>query len=406
MSTNDHWLDRERFTNYPRMVLGLFIVLAICWVVLSKDMVDMKGKPLGYDFITFWAASHVALAGHAADAYRIPLLFEAEKIAVPASHSVFVWYYPPTFYLIVLPLALLPYIVAYWAFILPTLCLYLLTFRRVVWNAHAKWCIAAFPGLWMNLFHGQNAFLTAALAGAAMLCLKRRPVLAGVLIGLLAIKPHLAILFPVALIAIGAWSSIIAAATTAVIFVTVGSLTLGSSTLMACLASLKYARIFLESGLLPWPKMPTIFAFFRLLGVPVSGAYFFHGVGAVCAVLAVWFVWRRCQDWGLRGAALMTATFLVSPYVFDYDLAWLAFPIAWLALTGLRDGWLRGEREVLIAAWLLPLMMAPIATATHVQLAPFVLVCLLGICVRRGALLSKRRSNGTCSETDLIGSAI
>ncbi|WP_321781822.1 glycosyltransferase family 87 protein [Paraburkholderia sp. J94] len=406
MSIKHHWLDRERFTNYPRILLGMFILAAICWIVMSKDMVDMKGKPLGYDFITFWAASHLALAGHAADAYQIPLLFAAEKIGVPASQSVFVWYYPPTFYLLVLPLALLPYIVAYWAFILPTLCLYLLALRRVVWNTHAKWCIAAFPGLWMNIFHGQNAFLTATLAAAAVLCLKRRPVLAGVFIGLLAIKPHLALLFPVALLAIGAWRAIIAAATTAVIFLALGSLTLGTPTLTACLGSLRYARVFLEGGFLPWPKMPTAFALMRLLGAPVGSAYLVHAIGAGCAVLAVWFVWRRSQDWGLRGAALMTATFLVSPYVFDYDLAWLAFPIAWLALIGLRDGWLRGEREVLVAAWLLPVVMSPLASALHLQVAPFVLACLLGMNVRRVALVAKRSQDRSCSGRDLRGSAI
>ena len=79
----------------------------------------------------------------------------------------------------------------------------------------------------------------------------------------------------------------------------------------------------------------------------------------------------------------MTATFLISPYVFDYDLVWLAFPIAWLALIGLREGWLPGEREVLVAAWISPLLMAPLATAFSVQIGPFVLGALLWVMVRR-----------------------
>jgi len=64
--------------------------------------------------------------------------------------------------------------------------------------------------------------LTAALAGAALLSLERRPILAGVFIGLLAIKPHLALLFPVALIAIGAWRTLLAAAVTGTTFIFVG----------------------------------------------------------------------------------------------------------------------------------------------------------------------------------------
>ena len=93
----EHWLNRERLSNYPRIILALFFVIGLLWVLMSKNMVDLKGKPLGYDFITFWAASHIALAGHPQDAYNIPLLFKAEQIAVPASKYIFVWYYLPSF---------------------------------------------------------------------------------------------------------------------------------------------------------------------------------------------------------------------------------------------------------------------------------------------------------------------
>ena len=86
----------------------------------------------------------------------------------------------------------------------------------------------------------------------------------------------------------------------------------------------------------------------------------------------------------------MTATFLVSPYLFDYDLAWLAFPIAWLALGGLRDGWLRGDREVLVAAWLLPLLMLPIVKAVPIQIGPWVLGALLLVIMRRAARNQRR----------------
>jgi hypothetical protein len=84
----------------------------------------------------------------------------------------------------------------------------------------------------------------------------------------------------------------------------------------------------------------------------------------------------------------MTATFLVSPYVYDYDLAWLAFPIAWLAVDGLRNGWLRGEREVLVAAWLFPVLMIPIAEAVKVQIGPIVLCSLLWMTYRRATKTS------------------
>lgn len=384
MKADAHWLNRERLIIYPRIFLALFLVIAVGFFLTSKNIEDQHVC----DFITFWAASHLALTGHAQDAYSIPLLFKAEQIAEPASQIAFPWYYPPSFFLVVLPLALLPYLAAYWSFILSTLGAYLLVLRRIVRGNIAMWCLAGFSGLWINLIAGQNGFLTAALAGAALLCIERRPVLAGLIIGLLAIKPHLAILFPVALIAIGAWRTLIISVITAITFTVISTATLGISVLRGWFASLGYARLSLENGSVRWTKMPSVFASLRLLGMPVEWSYLVHFIVAVIAVIAVWRVWNRSQNRNLRGAALMTATLLVSPYVFDYDLAWLAFPIAWLALDGLRNGWLRGEREVLVVTWLLPLMMILIAIAVHVQVGSLVLCILLWITVRRAALAS------------------
>jgi hypothetical protein len=49
----------------------------------------------------------------------------------------------------------------------------------------------------------------------------------------------------------------------------------------------------------------------------------------------------------------------------------------------MRDGWLAGEREVLVLAWLLPMLMAPVTAVVVVQPGPFVLGALLWVVVRR-----------------------
>ncbi|MGB0126159.1 MAG: glycosyltransferase family 87 protein [Rhodocyclaceae bacterium] len=379
-----HWLNRERFVAYPRIVLALFVIIGGAWVALSKDLVDPVGKPLGYDFIAYWAASHLALAGQPQDAYNLQVLLEAERAAVPANTTIFPWYYPPTFYLVVLPLALLPYLAAYFTFVLTTFAAYFATFRRVVTGREATVCLIAFPGLWINFAHGQNGFLTAALAAAALLCLQSRPYWSGVLIGLLAIKPHLAILFPIALIACGAWRTFAVAGLVATLFLAVGTFVFGQATLTAFFGSLWMPRAIVETlGSHLWLKMPTPIAMAQMLGMPPLPARLLHAAVACGAIWAVWRVWRGCHTASLRSAALMVATFLVTPYAFDYDLAWLAFPIAWMALAGLRNGWLPGEREVLVAAWLLPLVMAPIGKLVPVQVAPAILAMFLWAIARR-----------------------
>ena len=112
---------------------------------------------------------------------------------------VFAWHYPPTFLLAVLPFGLLAYPAALAAFT---------SAEPALW--YGAWCAgsradrraldrrAAAPAGLINLLDGQNGFLTASLAGFALLCCAA-PGLAGVLIGLVAIKPHLAVLFPLAL---------------------------------------------------------------------------------------------------------------------------------------------------------------------------------------------------------------
>ncbi len=388
MKTDAHWLNRERLIFYPRIFLLLLLAIGFKLFLMSKNTHDLSGQPFGYDFITFWGASHLALTGHAQDAYNIPLILRAEQIAHPALKFAYPWFYPPSFYLVVLPLALLPYLVAYWTFMLSTLGGYLLVLRRIVRGNIAMWCLAAFSGLWINFFQGQNAFLTAALASAALLNIERRPVLAGLFIGLLTIKPHLAMLFPVALLAIGGWRTLITAGVTAITLMIISTASLGVDVLKGFIKSLGYARLFLENGSLSWTYSPSVFAFMRLFGLPVAWAYVVHCIVAVVAVIVVWRVWRHCQNWNLRGAVLMTATLLVSPYMFGYDLAWLACPIAWLAVDGQRNGWLSGEREVLVAAWLLPLLMAVIAKALNVQIGPIVLCSLLWMTYRRATKTS------------------
>jgi len=377
-----HWLGRERILLYSRtVVIGVVAAFAaLLW--LSPALVDAKGRPIGTDFITFWGASRLALDGHPAAAYRPEAIFGAEQAGVPALRVVFAWFYPPTFFLLVLPLALMPYLLAFGVFISATLAAYVAVFRRIATGNAAMWCLAGFSGTWLNIMQGQNAFLTAALAACCLLNLKQRPVLAGICLGALAIKPHLALLFPIALLAAGAWRALAVAAVTALALTGLSVSVLGMPTLVAFLDSLGLARQMLEDGKLPLHKMPSVFAAMRLVGLPTFAAYCAQAVCSCAAACFVWRAWRGNASPALRNALLMTACLLVSPYVYDYDLAWLAFPAAWLALDGIAHGWRRGERELLAMLWILPAALAPLAKL-YLLAAPPVLAAMTWLLWRR-----------------------
>lgn len=379
-----HWLDRERLTVYPRIFVAMFAIGAVAYSFTIHGLLDPRGLPPGSDYVTFWGASYLALHGHVADVYDYHLLLTAQRVEIPGLEATLAWFYPPTFLLVVLPLSLMPYLVSLGTFLVTTVAAFLAALARAIRRWDAVWLVAAFPGLWICLAAGQNGFLTAALAAGALLLLDRRPVPAGVLIGLLVIKPHLAILFPLVLIAHRSWRAFVAAGTTAVAAFGLSTLVLGTDTLRAWPASMDLARTVVEVGALPWSRMPGTFAALRQLSVPIGWAYGGHALLALAAAVVVWRCWRLPGvSMGLRGAALMTATFLVNPYAFDYDLVWLAFPIAWVALDGLSNGWRRGDREWLVAAWLLPMVMVALAQFTHVDIGPIVLSGLLWVVARR-----------------------
>lgn len=378
-----HWLTLERLRIYPLIIIPVLLLCALGWVLMSKDLVDPAGKPLGYDFITFWSASWLALGGDAVAAYDPMQIAAAHRIAVPATDSIFLWHYPPTFFLLILPLAKLPYFVALGLFVCGTLVLYAVVVRRIAPTPFTLGLLLASPAVFVNAFHGQNGFLTAAVLGAALLCLDRRPVWSGLAIGFMAYKPHFAALLPIVLACRRAWTAFAVAAVAATVFTALSVVVMGWDVAQAFIRNTALVRTVLEGANLPWAKMPTLFSAAGLLGASVPVAYTVHACGAIVAISTAIWVWLQAEAIALRGSALVLATILTTPYVFDYDLALLALPITWLAMEGVRTGFARLEREILVAAWLTPLVAVAIAEMANLQLAPIVLFAMLAMVVRR-----------------------
>ncbi len=371
-----HWLNNRRLRAYPWLFLLAFAMIAGYWMVQSDAGLDVRGKPLGYDFVSFWSASTLALEGEPEASYQPERILATGRRAIPDLETQFIWSYPPTFHLVVLPLALLPFIWSYLIWFLVWLIPFLLVIRRLAPAPETLMLALAFPGTLLNLAQGQNGLMVAALFGGAMLLLGRRPVLAGVLLGLLSCKPQFGLLIPIALIFGRQWTAFAAAAVTTLAFAVVALLAFGVQDWLAFLANLEFATAVLEDGRLPWAKMPSIFATLRLLGTPVDWAYLAQLLLAIGVAATVALVWWRPVPLPLAAAVLTSGALLVSPHLNDHDLALLAVPIALLAWHAHQEGWHRGEREILVVAWLAPVITALVAEPTHLQVG---LLCLLAI---------------------------
>src|SRR3546814_1775922 len=105
---------------------------------------------------------------------------------------------------------LLPYHLAWIVWVAATYAFWFWTSRAFARNL--AWPIAAFPGALLGASHAQTGLLTSGLQAGAAKLLRDRPVAAGLCIGALIVKPHLALLFPVALAAGRHWSAFAGAA--------------------------------------------------------------------------------------------------------------------------------------------------------------------------------------------------
>jgi hypothetical protein len=382
----EHWLNAERIRVYSWMFVVLFAAVFVVWIGLSlPDLVDPRGKPVGYDFMAFWSAARLALAGRPEAAFDGTAISAIQHETVPFLPNIwFPWHYPPTWLMVVEPLGRLPYPAALAVFVLATAVLWAALVRQILPDRRAWIVAAAAPAGLIGVFDGQNAFLTASLAGFALLWLDRRPVAAGIMIGLLAVKPHLALLFPLALLAEGRWRSIAAAAVTVLALCLASLAAFGWGTWAAFLHHLPLTMAMGEQGAVPWSTMPSAYVFALSLGAPTKVASVLQGAVALVAAGCVWWVWRRRDAaFEAKAATLVAGSLLVSPYLFYYDLTWAALAIAWLATLGLRDGFHRGEREILLFAWLAPALMQPVQLLTSVQIGFPALLLLFLAAVRR-----------------------
>jgi hypothetical protein len=244
---------------------------------------------------------------------------------------------------------------------------------------------AAFPAVFINLGHGQNGFLTAGLLGAALWVLPRRPVLSGILFGLLAYKPQFGLLIPFALLAGGQWRSMIAAGLTVIALAAATTLAFGSGIWWVFAASTEVARkLLLEQGDVGFEKLQSVFAAIRLWGGGVSLAYAVQGAVSLITIGGVAWMWRSSGDRHLKAAVLMVATLLGSPHVLDYDLTILGPAMAFVVASICTSrGLLDYEISLMAAAWIAPLVTRGIAGATGLPLGLLTITALYGLVLRR-----------------------
>jgi len=388
------WLTRERVRLVALAALAASAIGFGFLVATADGLNDIKGRPLGTDFANVYAAGTYVLEGRPALPFDSPSQHAREKEIFGAKTPFYGWHYPPFFLFIAAPLALMPYPLALAVWQGVTFALYLWAIWAILGfvppqkgegrrddlfsagggsggRGDRLWLLLAlaYPAVFINLGHGHNGFLTAALLGGALVQLDRRPWLAGILFGLLAYKPQFGLMIPLVLAVTGRWRVIAAAAAAVVMLVAAATLAFGPDVWPAFLEGTRFTRlVVLEAGNTGWHKIQSVFAWVRMWGGSVPLAYAVQAATTVVVACVLALVWRSRADFALKAAALAIAALLATPYSLDYDLMVLAPALAFLAAHGLAHGFRPYEASALALLWLVPLVARSVAQFTLIPL--------------------------------------
>jgi arabinofuranan 3-O-arabinosyltransferase len=352
------------------------------WPLDTQDMVA------GRDFVNLWSGGRAAWSG------RYDLLFDVRKHMAEITRLIhadvhpngWMWSYPPTAFWLGMPFALFNYSTAIVLWWMAGLAAYLAAFSfggaRAASRSWLPWiCIA--PGTLFPLFFGQTSLLLSAVLIVGLLLAGSRPVLAGALLGLLVVKPHIAMLVPVILIAQRQGRAFVATGVFAALYL---ALTLGAF------------------GLEPWEKFFTV-TVPGMMNVHMLGDFFFTDLGiaphymlrrlsvptsaaiqiqwVLAAATAAWLLWLlpRIDDQDLRLSVAAAASLFASPYMIHYELALLSLA-SFRALAYLPEAaehWRAARKRIGFIGLAAPVIALYLSAAINVNVAPLMMLAVMGI---------------------------
>ncbi|WP_135384195.1 glycosyltransferase family 87 protein [Vibrio tasmaniensis] len=320
-----------------------------------------RGQMIGRDFLHSWTAAKLAMSGDFSEIYNVNAFLNHAPIAVKESGVAFNFAYSPQMLVVLAPFSYFDYVSAYIIWCLLCVLVFLPT---VLIGSKSRLDVVVFiallaPTTIINITSGQNGLLVAALFVGGCRFLPKFPVLSGVMFGLLTIKPHLGLLIPIALVAGGHWKAILSASLTTIIFVGFSVVLFGISAWESWWreGSLEYAKHFIEEG----EGMGILMQVSPFIAIKesfgsVAAAWYIHVGTMLMAVGVVVYAFRTTVDYYIKMFILITATYLVSPYLHNYDMAALTASVLLLLTKYDITTMTQIDVSVIIAVWLIPIV--------------------------------------------------
>lgn len=340
-------------------VMGLCFTVAIAavyfWLLHPVAPIprDPSGLVVGRDFLNFWMYGKAALSADPGRWYDLAAYQQELARLLGDGYPGQNWSYPPSIMLLAAPFGLAAYMPALAVWTVLGLALLLLSLRGRVSN-HVLVATLASPAAIFCLISGQSALMVTALLVMAYAWWDERPILAGILIGLLTLKPHLGLLLPFALAASGRWRVFTAAALTALLLAGTSAVLFGTEAWLRffTLGMASQNRVLADVHGIATPFYPTIFMNLRGAGMTYGAAMIVQMIFACLGAIAVGWAFRRNAhtDPRLAFALLLAATATALPYLLIYDTLPLCLAALLLLQHNLLDA--RGRILARLIYWL------------------------------------------------------
>ncbi|MDE8343641.1 MAG: glycosyltransferase family 87 protein [Acidocella sp.] len=318
-------------------VLGPISLMIILWPFIwwLAHVLEAGQTPAPWhsDFGMFWASGHFAVGAVPGQTYTRHLLFAWESQHVVGFRGKDPFVYPPPTLLLTRLIDVSGYWRAYlgWAVGLTGLSIAVLRIARLPWVMIAFTLLT--PAALYDIMIGQFSALSSCCFVASLLLVDAAPARSGFFSALTLLKPQMALLAPIAILARRRWSAII-----------VGIIVVSLLCLLTTLAfGLDLWRGYFSHGLasshnlltLPYPRpnFPphyrggfeygeiSIFYSLRSFGLSFAMAMAGQMLAAILASVACWSLWRRDDvDPITRVAMTVFLGLLVTPYGFPQDM--------------------------------------------------------------------------------------
>ena len=179
--------------------------------------------------------------------------------------------------------------------------------------------------------------------------------LAGLAIAAMTVKPTMGVLIPFALAAGGYWRVVLWATVGSIVFAVAAAFVFGIEYWARFFAGILVAADQLAQGEIPSAVMVTWYAFGRMLGFEHGTAILVQIAASIILCSLVAWTWRRRTALAEKGALLLIAAPLATPYAHYYETAFtLAGIVLWIH-AGHGRRW--DERLVIAAIWLMPILI-------------------------------------------------